>query len=96
LSPLLHVRAPLQGFSLGQGFAVVVGKSDKDAFVEFLCIHHSTETRNDWQLKQDVERDPEGKITSRRKRRDTQVNQKLDYKWRCKDKCRKSSVTWPT
>ena len=40
-------KARLQGFSLGQGFAVVVGKSNKDAFTEFLCIHHSTETWND-------------------------------------------------
>jgi hypothetical protein len=39
-------KARLQGFSLGQGFAVVVGKSNKDAYVEFLCIHHGTETRN--------------------------------------------------
>ena len=30
-----------------------------------------------------VERDPEGKITSHRKRGDTQVNLKLDCKWRC-------------
>ena len=67
-------KARLQGFSLGQGFAVVVGKSNKDAFVEFLCIHHGTQTRNDRQLEQDVERDPEGKITSRRKRGDVQVN----------------------
>jgi hypothetical protein len=47
---------------------VVVGKSNKDAFVG---IQHSTETRNDRQLEQDAESDPEGKITSRRKRRDT-------------------------
>jgi hypothetical protein len=81
-------KAWLQGFSLGQGFAMVVGKSNKGAFVEFLCIHHSTETRNDRQLEQDIERDPEGKIISRRKHEDTQVNQKLDCKWRCKSKCR--------
>ena len=40
-------KAWLKGFSLGQGFAVVVGKSNNDAFVEFLRIHHSIETRND-------------------------------------------------
>jgi hypothetical protein len=51
--------------------------------IEFLCTHHSAETRNDRQLEQDVERDPKGKITNRRKRGDTQVNQKLDCKWRC-------------
>jgi hypothetical protein len=48
-----------------------VGKLDKDAFVELLRIHHRTETRNDRQFEQDIERDPEGKITSRRKRGDT-------------------------
>ena len=34
-------KARLQGFSLEQEFAVIVGKSNKDAFIEFLCIHHS-------------------------------------------------------
>jgi hypothetical protein len=51
-------KVRLQGFSLGQGFAVVVGKSNKGSFVEFLCIHHSTETRNHRELEQNVERDP--------------------------------------
>jgi hypothetical protein len=64
-------KAQLQGVSLGQGFC---GGSGQVAFVEFLCMHHNTETRNDRQFEQDVERDPEGKITSRRKRRDTRVN----------------------
>jgi hypothetical protein len=76
-------KARLQGFSLGQGFAVVVGKSNKNQYVEFLCIHHDSETRNHRQLEQDVQLDPEGKIVSRRKRGDTQVNQKLDCQWRC-------------
>jgi hypothetical protein len=39
-------KARLQGFSLSQGFAVVVGKLNKNAFIEFLCIHYSAETRN--------------------------------------------------
>ena len=34
-------KARLQGFSLEQEFAVIVDKSNKDAFIEFLCIHHS-------------------------------------------------------
>jgi hypothetical protein len=50
---------------------VVVGKSNKNAFIEFLCIHHGAETRNDRQLEQQVERDLKGKIVSRRKRSDT-------------------------
>jgi hypothetical protein len=66
---------------------VVVGESNRDALVEFLCIHHGRETRNDRQLEQGVERNPEGKITSCRNRGDTQVNQKLDCKWRCKSLC---------
>ena len=61
---------------------MVVGKRIRTLSFEFLCIRHNTENRNDRQLEQDVERDPEGKITSRRKRRDTQVNQKLDCKRR--------------
>ena len=64
-------KVRLQGFSLSQGFAVVVGKSNKGSFVEFLCIHHSTETRNHRELEQNVEKDAEGKIVSRRKRGDT-------------------------
>ena len=60
-------KVRLQGFSLGQGFAVVVGKSSQDGTprAEFLCIHHGTATRNDRQLEEEVERDPEGNITSR-------------------------------
>ena len=75
-------KVRLQGFSLGQGFAMVIGKSNK-GFIEFLCIHHSTETRNYRELKQNIKKDPEGRIVSRRKRGETQVNQKLDCRWRC-------------
>jgi hypothetical protein len=63
-------KTRLQGFRLG--------KSNKDAFVEFLCIHHSAETRNDLQLEQYVERDPEGRTTGRRKRGDTRMKPNLD------------------
>jgi hypothetical protein len=77
-------KVRLQGFSLSQGFAVVVGKSSQDGTprAEFLCIHHGTATRNDRQLEEEVERDPEGNITSRRQRGDTQVMQKLDCGWK--------------
>ena len=34
----LSCKALLQGFSLEQEFAVIVDKSNKDAFIEFLCI----------------------------------------------------------
>jgi hypothetical protein len=33
---------------------VVIGKSNKDSFVEFLCIHHGTEIRNHRELEQNV------------------------------------------
>jgi hypothetical protein len=38
-------KVRLQGFLLGQGFTIAVGKSNKDAFVEFPCTHHSTVTQ---------------------------------------------------
>jgi hypothetical protein len=57
----------LQAFALTQGFAVVVGKSDKEHSI-FHCIHHSAETRNDTGLKPCVIRDEESKIISQRKR----------------------------
>jgi len=73
-------KTRLQAFALSQGFAVVIGKSNKDGtpFVEFLCVHHGTQSRNDRELEEEVERDPEGNITSRRQRGDTQMIQKLD------------------
>src|SRR5947207_512763 len=42
-------KTRLQAFALSQGFAVVIGKSNKDGtpFVEFLCVHHGTQSRND-------------------------------------------------
>jgi hypothetical protein len=48
-------KVRLQGFSLSQGFAVVVGKSSQDGTprAEFLCIHHGKATRNDRQLEED-------------------------------------------
>ena len=40
-------KARLQGFVLGQGFAAVIGKFNKDSTpkVEFLCIHHDCASR---------------------------------------------------
>jgi hypothetical protein len=40
-------KTRLQAFALSQGFAVVIGKSNKDGtpFVEFLCVHHGTKAR---------------------------------------------------
>ena len=41
-------KTRLQAFALSQGFAVMIGKSNKDGtpFVEFLCAHHGTQSRN--------------------------------------------------
>jgi hypothetical protein len=77
-------KARLQGFALSQGFAVVVGKSSQDGTprTEFLCIHHDTVTRNHRGLEDEVEKDSEGKITSKRQRDNTQVMQKFDCGWR--------------
>ena len=49
-------KARLQGFALGQGFSVVIGKSNKDSTlkVEFLYIHHGCASRNNRRLKEEV------------------------------------------
>lgn len=55
----------------------MIGKSNKGGtpFVEFLCAHHGTQSRNDRELEDEVERDPEGNITSRRQCGNTQMIQ---------------------
>jgi hypothetical protein len=80
-SPLPGAKFDCKGFRWVRDLPWVVGKSNKGSFVEFLCIHHSTETQNHRELEHNVEKDPEGRIVSRRKRGDTQVNQKLDCRW---------------
>jgi hypothetical protein len=70
----------LQAFALYQGFAVVVGKSNKDRSI-FHCIHHSAESRNNRGLEPRVVRDEEGKVISERKR-DTYCRKK-DCLWIC-------------
>jgi hypothetical protein len=40
---------------------------------EFLCIHHGTVTSNRRELEDEVEKDSEGKVTSKRQRGNTQV-----------------------
>jgi hypothetical protein len=70
----------LQAFAFIQGFAVVIGKSDKNRAI-FHCIHHSAETRNDRGLEPRVVKDKEGGIISQRQR-DTYC-QKKDCLWYC-------------
>jgi hypothetical protein len=64
----------MQAFALTQGFAVVVGKSNKDRSI-FHRIHHGVETRNDRGLEPRVVRDQEGNIVSDRQR-DTHTSKK--------------------
>ena len=61
-------KARLQGFALSQGFAVVVSKSSQDGTprAEFLYIYHGTVTRNHHELEDEVEKDSEDNITSKR------------------------------
>src|SRR5436305_747874 len=51
--------ARLQAFALGQGFAVVTSRVYREGTPrwQFRCIHHSSSTRNDRKLEQEVERD---------------------------------------
>ena len=76
--------ARLQAFALGQGFAVVTGKVNRQGTPrwQFRCIHRSTKTRNDRQLEQEVQRDLDNKIVSDRKR-NGRVQQKRDCQWEC-------------
>jgi hypothetical protein len=61
-------KVRLQDFALGQGFAVVIGKSNKDSTpkVEFLYIHYGCVSRNDRGLEEEVQKNSSGTITSKR------------------------------
>lgn len=67
----------LQGWALSQGFAVVRTSGSlkqKQPRFEFRCIHHGAETSDTRKLGKHVERDEEGRITSRRKQEATSIN----------------------
>ena len=54
----------LQGYALSKGFAVVKvsGSTDsKRVRIQYCCIHHSKETKNNRRLERYVEYDSEGK-----------------------------------
>jgi len=76
--------ACLQAFALGQGFAVVTDKVNRDRTPrwQFRCIHHSSRTQNHRKLEQEVEKDNKNAILTNRKR-DGRVQQKLDCQWEC-------------
>jgi hypothetical protein len=69
----------LQGYTLSQGFAVVI-TSSKKARAQFAYIHHGAATRNWRGLEEYIKRDTEDNILSSRKREDTAANTK-DYTW---------------
>jgi Transcription factor AFT len=57
----------LQAFAFTQGFAIVIGKSDKNRAI-FHCIHYNAETRNNRGLKPRMIKEKEGRIISQRQR----------------------------
>jgi hypothetical protein len=65
----------LRGFALAEGFDIVKhgGGTKKVPVSRYKCIFHGTDSRNYRKLKDYVEKDSEGKITSRRKRDATSV-----------------------
>jgi hypothetical protein len=70
-------RERLQGWALSQGFAVVRTSGSlkqKQPHFEFRYIHHGAETSDTRKLEKHVERDKEGRITSRRKQEATNIN----------------------
>ncbi|KAF7505209.1 hypothetical protein GJ744_001138 [Endocarpon pusillum] len=73
----------LQGYALSRGFAVVKvsgGINSKRAHYQYKCIHHGKETRNHRQLELHVERDADGKPTTKRQRESTHTQQR-DCPW---------------
>lgn len=78
-----EAEARIQLFALVTGFDVVTrgGGNARSPAVEIRCIHHGEATRNVRGLEDRVVRDPEGKITSARKREGTSVRQ-TGCKWR--------------
>jgi hypothetical protein len=76
-------KARLQGFALSQGLQPSLANLHKMGRPgEFLCIHHGTVTHNHRELEDEVEKDSEGKVTSKRQRGNTRMMQKLDCGWR--------------
>ena len=72
----------LNVWAMVEGFTVVVrGRGDsKNPCMRFLCIHHNDETRNYRELEDDVEKDSDGHIISKRQRGVTHTKQK-GCKW---------------
>jgi hypothetical protein len=72
----------LRAFALAEGFDIVRngGGTIANPAWRFRCYHHGTATRNHRKLEDRVEKNTEGKITSKRQRAHTHVHQ-LDCPW---------------
>jgi hypothetical protein len=72
----------LRGYALAEGFDIVQtgGGKKSQAGARWQCYYHGVATKNWRHLEDHVERDEEGKITSKRQREGTMVGQ-LDCQW---------------
>lgn len=79
---LEHCNRRLRAFALAEGFDIVRngGGTGAAPAYRFLCYYHGTHTKNNRKLEARVEKDKEGKITSKRQRQATNVRQ-LDCPW---------------
>jgi hypothetical protein len=69
----------LQGYALSKGFAVVKvsGSADlKRVRIQYRCVHHGNETKNNRRLERHIQYDSEGKPISKRQRESTHTQQK--------------------
>jgi hypothetical protein len=75
-------QSRLRGFALAEGFDVVKhgGGIKKAPGSRYKCIFHDRDTQNHRKLEDYVERDSEGRITSKRQRDATSVRQ-LQCTW---------------
>src|SRR5947207_5867463 len=74
---LEHCERRLRGYSFAEGFDIVRkgGGSKGNPSLRLLCLHHGTTTQNTRRLEDEIERDKDGNITSRRQRNNTTVGQ---------------------
>ena len=73
-----HCLRRLQLFAVSQGFAVV-GRGAGNPILpirRYQCIHHGNEIRNWRELEETIEKDPDGKLVSNRKRDAIHTKQK--------------------
>ena len=73
---LIEARDRYRAFALAEGFEVVKGGGGGPLFpaARFHCFHHSIRSRNWRKLEDEVERDKDGDIISKRRRQATHVH----------------------